>query len=157
MSKIFEIYLSDAAGRPMKKVKLAQLEAGKGMVGDRYYNEKGTFSKKLAGLPDKELTLIELEQVDSFNQQYGFNFTCGDFRRNIVTQGVNLNQLEGKLFTLGGIRLRGVRLCEPCAHLANIMVPEIMPALVHKTGLRAQIVESCIIKLGDTLAVQIDQ
>lgn len=154
MSKIFEIYLSESAGTPMKKVELAQLEAGKGMVGDRYYSEVGTFSKKLAGLPDKELTFIELEQVDSFNQQYGFNFTYGDFRRNIITQGVNLNQLEGKLFTLGGISLRGVRLCEPCAHLANILVPEIMPALVHKTGLRAQIIESGVIKPGDALIVQ---
>lgn len=154
MSKIFEIYLSESAGTPMKKVELAQLEAGKGMVGDRYHSQVGTFSKKLAGLPDKELTLIELEQVDSFNQQYGFNFTYGDFRRNIITQGANLNHLEGKLFTLGGICLRGVRLCEPCAHLANILVPEIMPALVHKTGLRAQIIESGVIKPGDALVVQ---
>lgn len=134
-----------------RAIKVAELVAGKGIVGDRYYNETGTFSKKLAGLPDKELTLIESEEIDAFNQEFNFNLTYGDFRRNIVTAGVKLNELEGKDFMIGNVRLRGVRSCEPCAHLANLLVPDIMPSLVHKAGLRAQIITSGSVSTGDSL------
>ena len=151
MGKVLEIYIAERSGVPMQSIEQAQLEAGKGIVGDRYYSGQGTFSERLAGLPDVELTLIESEEVDAFNREQGFDFSCGDFRRNIVTQGVRLNELEGCEFTLGGIRLRGVRLCEPCAHLAGILTDAIMPALVHKTGLRAEIISSGNVQLGDTL------
>ena len=152
MSKVVGLYIAESGSSPMQKIENAQLEAGKGIVGDRYYKECGTFSEKLAGLPDKELTLIESEKIDDFNKEHGFSFSYGDFRRNIVTKGIALNQLEGKEFTLGRIRLRGVRLCEPCAHLASLLVPEIMPSLVHKTGLRAQIIDSGTIQVGDVAA-----
>ena len=120
-------------------------------MGDRYYLETGTFSEQLAGKPDRELTLIESEQIDRFNAEQGFSFSYGDFRRNIVTQGVNLNDLAGKEFTLGSARLRGIRLCEPCAHLAQLLTPDIMPALVHKSGLRAQILSDGEVCAGDAL------
>ncbi len=139
MSKVLELYIAEAGEAPMQSVGSIVLEAGKGIVGDRYYNNCGTFSEKLAGLPDKELTLIESEKVDDFNKEYGFSFDYGDFRRNIVTEGVDLNSLVGKEFSIGGVRLRGIRLCEPCAHLSGVLVPELMPAMVHKAGLRAQV------------------
>lgn len=151
MSRVLAIYIAQRAGVPMQSIEQAQLESGKGMVGDRYYSGQGTFSKRLAGLPDVELTLIESEEVDAFNREQGYEFGYGDFRRNIVTQGVRLNELEGREFTLGDVRLRGVRLCEPCAHLAGILTEAIMPALVHKTGLRAEILSSGRLQLGDDL------
>jgi len=153
LSKVLEIYIAKTAKDPMQKMDSVELEAGQGIVGDRYHSETGTFSQKLAGLPDKELTLIESEKIDEFNREYGFNFNYGDFRRNIVTKGIALNDLPGKTFNLGGIRFRGVRLCEPCAYLANLLAPEVMSALVHKTGLRAQILDSGIIQAGDHLAI----
>lgn len=151
MNNILEIYIAKSGASMPRAIKVAELVAGKGIVGDRYYNETGTFSKKLAGLPDKELTLIEAEEIDAFNQEFNFNLTYGDFRRNIVTAGVKLNELEGKDFMIGNVRLRGVRLCEPCAHLANLLVPDIMPSLVHKAGLRAQIITSGSVSTGDSL------
>ena len=153
MSNVLEIHIAKSGASTPQKMEVAELVAGKGIVGDRYYNETGTFSKKLAGLPDKELTLIESEEIDSFNKEFGFNFTYGDFRRNIVTQGIRLNHLAGKEFMLGDIRLKGIRLCEPCAHLANLLVSEIMPSLVHKTGLRAQIITSGSISVGECIAI----
>ena len=137
----------------MLKMDQVELVAGKGIIGDRYYSETGTFSEKLAGLPDKELTLIESEEIENFNKEFKISFTFGDFRRNIVTHEIRLNELEGQEFMLGKVRLRGIRLCEPCAHLANILVPEIMPSLVHKTGLRAQIISNGVIMVGDEIAV----
>ena len=136
----------------MESISTAELISGQGVVGDRYLNGTGTFSKKLAGLPDVELTLIESEEIDSFNVQFNYQFGYGEFRRNIVTTGVRLNDFEGKEFTVGNVRLKGIRLCEPCAHLANILTQDIMPELVHRTGLRAQILTSGTIKVGDQFA-----
>lgn len=149
MSKVVSLYISESGSAPMIEKNQVELEAGKGVVGDRYYNGKGTFSEKLAGLPDVELTLIESEEVELFNKEHGHSFSAGDFRRNIVTEGVRLNDLEGKEFQIGDVRLRGVRLCEPCAHLAGLLTQDIMPALVHKTGLRAQIVSGGTVNVGD--------
>ena len=154
MSKVLAIFIAECANSPMQSVDSAHLEAGKGVVGDRYYSESGTFSEKLAGLPDKEITLIEAEQVDHFNRECGFAFRYSDFRRNVVTAGVRLNELEGKEFSVGGVRLKGVRLCEPCAHLASVLVPEILPAMAHRAGLRAQILSDGRIQTGALIVEQ---
>lgn len=155
LSKVVEIHIALTRESPMQKVISAELEAGKGIVGDRYHSETGTYSQKLAGLPDKELTLLESEKIDEFNAENGFGFNYGDFRRNIVTEGVSLNALVGKEFTIGDIRLQGIRLCEPCAYLSKVLVPEIMACLVHKCGLRAEILDSGAIQEGDALAISV--
>ncbi len=151
MSKVVSLYTSEAGSAPMIERNQVELEAGKGVVGDRYYNGNGTFSEKLAGLPDVELTLIESEEVELFNQEHGHSFSAGDFRRNVVTEGVRLNDFEGKEFQIGDVCLRGVRLCEPCAHLAGLLTQDIMPAMVHKTGLRAQIISGGAVSVGDVV------
>lgn len=151
MSKVLALHISGKASAPMQALDQLELVAGKGVVGDRYFLELGTFSKQLAGLPDKELTLIESEFVEAFNREHGFDFDYGDFRRNIVTVGVDLNALVDQDFMLGDIRVKGIRLCEPCAHLAKLLTPEIMPSLVHKTGLRAQILDDGVLKLNDPI------
>jgi hypothetical protein len=151
MSTVIGIYIAESANAAMKFLSTAALEAGKGIVGDRYYNARGTFSEKLADLPDFEVTLIESERIESFNKEHGFDYNHGDLRRNIVTQGIDLNTLEGKEFTVGDIRLRGVRLCEPCAHLAKVLTPKVIPALVHKAGLRAQILAGGALRIGDAV------
>lgn len=152
MSNIKGIFIAESSQSPMVSVPSVELVAGKGVVGDRYFSGNGTFSKKLAGLPDVELTLIESEEIDSFNSKLNYQFGYGEFRRNIVTVGVRLNDLEGKEFTVGNVRLKGVRLCEPCAHLAGILTKDIMPELVHRTGLRAQIIKGGIIEVSDHFA-----
>ena len=154
MSKVLEIYISEKGNAPMKTMETIVLEAGRGIIGDRYYNESGTFSEKLAGLPDKEITLIESEKIHGFNQAFGYEFDAGDFRRNIVTEGVQLNDLVDKEFAVGDVILRGIRLCEPCAHLADVLVPDIIPALVHQAGLRAAIIASGNVQIGDKVLVK---
>ena len=151
MSKVVGLYIAEAAEAPMQAVDSLHLEAGKGIVGDRYYKKIGTFSEKLAGLPDVEVTLVESEKIADFNREFGFSLADGDFRRNIVTTGVDLNSLVDKEFSIGAIRLKGLRLCEPCAHLARVLVPELLPGMVHKAGLRAQILDSGKINLNDSV------
>ena len=137
----------------MQAVDSADLEAGHGIVGDRYYGDTGTFSKKLKGLPDKELTLIESEHIDQFNKTHGFCLEYGAFRRNIITRGINLNDLIDREFNIGEIRLSGIRLCEPCAYLAGLLRPEVLSSMVHKAGLRAAILKSGRITRGDEITM----
>ncbi len=124
--------------------------SGRGLEGDRYFCGTGTFSPA-PHKPDFEVTLIEKEQIDSFAQNCGRTFTAKDARRNIVTEGVDLNALVGCEFSIGEVVLRGIRLCEPCNHLAKITFPEVLDGLAHKGGLRAQIVTGELIRVGDPI------
>lgn len=152
-AKVLAIYITSAAGSPLDSIEEAQLVAGHGIVGDRYYSNIGTFSKKLADLPDTEVTLIESEEIDHFNETQGHTLDYGQLRRNIVTKGIRLNDLVDKEFRIGHVGLKGIRLCEPCAYLSKLTTPDVLPGLVHRAGLRAAILQSGTIKPGDSLIV----
>jgi MOSC domain-containing protein YiiM len=121
---------------------------GKGLEGDRYFSGVGTFSPQ-PQKPDFEITLVEQEKIEAFADESGLPFTSLHARRNIVTEGVALNDLVGREFWLGEVRLRGIRLCEPCTHLAKTSFPETLKGLVYKGGLRAQILSEGKIRVGD--------
>lgn len=148
---IVEILTCTTGGAPMIAVPEATLATGSGLLGDRYFSGTGTFSQKLAGKPDRELTLIESEEIDAFNANALLGYPNGAFRRNVVTAGVRLNALVGKEFMLGATRLRGIRLCEPCAHLAGLLGQEVLQHMVHRAGLRAAVVEGGTIRPGDAV------
>ena len=147
--EIIAIFTSTAAQAPMASVEEVLLEPGKGLVGDRYYRETGTFSDKLKGQRDSEVTLIESEEVERFNQEKGLRLGLGDLRRNLVTRDVRLKDLVGRQFQIGDVVLEGVRLCEPCGHLAKTVTPEVLPGLVHRAGLRAFVVSGGVLRSGD--------
>ena len=148
---VVDIYSAAVAGGPMKPLSQAILEAGRGLVGDRYYSGAGTFSEKLKDKPDSQLTLIESEEVARFASAAALSIGAGDLRRNIVTRGVRLNDLVGKRFRVGGAVLEGIRLCEPCSYLAGRVVPQVLPGLVHRAGLRAQIIQGAVVRPGDPI------
>ena len=125
---------------------------GKGLEGDRYFAGVGTFSPH-PPKPDFEVTLIEQEKIDAFARASGLPFTAAHARRNLVTEGVDLNALVGREFFIGDVRIRGLRLCEPCNYLAKTTFPEMLKGLVHKGGLRAQILSEGRIRVGDPLRV----
>ena len=108
-----------------------QVEAvpGQGLVGDRYYTGNGTFSPN-PQKPDFEITFIESEKIAEFASASQLDFTAYHARRNIVTQNVDLNDLVGKEFSVGSVRIKGMRLCEPCNYLAKITYPEVLRGLV---------------------------
>lgn len=150
--KLKFIFATADAGAPLVAVDEAILEAGRGLVGDRYYRGSGTFSEKLKGQADSELTLIEAEEIDSFNRESGLALGYGEVRRNLITIGIRLNDLVGRQFRVGETLLQGIRLCEPCAHLAKTVAKEVLPGLVHKAGLRACIVEGGTVRIGDSIS-----
>lgn len=145
------ILIGRDAGSELSAESRARLEAGRGIVGDRYYHSRGTFSKKFGGTPAVEATLIAQERIDAFNAATGRSYTGRDFRRNLVTEGIDLADLVGVRFRIGDAVLAGIRFCEPCAHLAGILGHEIMDHMVHRAGIRAQIVSGGTVRVGDAI------
>lgn len=130
----------------MRRVSEAEAEAGHGLAGDRYHAGVGTFSNPHARGHD--VTLIEQDVIDDLGGVFA-GYRAEDTRRNIVTQGLDLNALVGWHFRIGGVECVGQRLCEPCAHLDRVAVKGALRPLVHRGGLRADVVTSGRIAIGD--------
>jgi MOSC domain-containing protein YiiM len=147
---ITSIHIATTTGADMTSVVTAELQAGRGVVGDRYHAGAGKFSAKLMtkGEGDWQLTLVEAEELDRFVAAEELDFCHSDFRRNIVTRGIRLNPLVGKRFVMDGVELEGIRLCEPCAYLAGVLSERLLPAMVGRAGLRARILTSGTITVG---------
>jgi MOSC domain-containing protein YiiM len=150
--KIVAIVTTAEAGAPLHSVREASLEIGKGLVGDRYYRRSGTFSEKLKNGADWQVTLIESEEIQRYNQSQGVSLPPESFRRNVITAGIRLNDLVGRQFSVGSAVLEGVRLCEPCAHLGKLIGPAVVKGMVHKAGLRAVVVTGSLIRVGDDIS-----
>jgi MOSC domain-containing protein YiiM len=149
--KVVAIVTTSEAGAPLRSVTQASLEAGRGLVGDRYYAHGGTFSDQLKDSADWEITLIESEEIQRFNESQGLSLPPASFRRNIITSGVRLNDLVGRRFKVGSAVLEGMHLCEPCAHLGKLIGPTVVKGMAHRAGLRARIVTGCIVRIGDDI------
>jgi MOSC domain-containing protein YiiM len=150
--RIVAIVTTDEAGAPLKSVPEARLARGKGLVGDRYYRGSGTFSDKLKNGQDWEVTLIEGEEIQRFNQSQDLNLPPESFRRNLITADVRLNDLVGRRFSVGTAVLEGMRLCEPCAHLGKLIGPAVVQGMAHRAGLRARIITSSLVRVGDDIS-----
>jgi len=143
---IISINIAPEAEAPMQSISEVRAVPGQGLEGDRYFDHKGTFSKPQ---PDRELTLIEAEAIEALRSEFQVDFGLSASRRNIVTRGVPLNHLVDKEFWIGDVKARGLRLCEPCSHLQRLSHPKVLPGLVHRGGLRAQILTEGIIRVGE--------
>jgi MOSC domain-containing protein YiiM len=142
---VVSINIAPSAEAEMVSVDEVNAVPGKGLQGDRYFVRQGTFYKPQ---PDRELTLIEAEAIEAFRNDSKVEFGLGDSRRNVVTRGVPLNHLVDKEFWIGDVKVRGLRLCEPCSHLQKLTTEKVLPGLVHRGGLRAQILTEGIIRVG---------
>ena len=143
---VISINIAPRAEAPMQSVNEAHAVPGKGLEGDRYFVRQGTFYKPQ---PDRELTLVEAEAIEAFREDFKVEFDLSATRRNLVTKGVPLNHLVGKEFWIGEVKARGLRLCEPCSHLQRLSHPKVLPGLVHRGGLRAQILTEGTIRVGE--------
>ena len=137
------ILVASAAEQPLARVDTVRAEAGRGLEGDRYFHGRGTFSGPGRGY---ELTLVEAEELDALG------VTWEQARRNVVTRGVRLNALVGRRFTIGSVQCIGRRPAEPCSHLDRLSGPGLLRPLVHRAGLRADILEGGSIAVGDPVA-----
>lgn len=144
--RVEAIWVADHAGEPARSLEHAQALHGRGLAGDRHVAGTGTFP---SGLPGSALTLIEAEVCESFTPALAAN----EHRRNIVTRGIELPRLVGCEFLLGDVRCRGVRLCEPCTVIDGYAGRPILRKLVHAGGLRADILQDGVIRIGDSVRV----
>lgn len=122
--------------------------AGKGIAGDRYFLGEGYYSNSRD--VSRDITLVEIETIEALERK-GILLQAGEVRRNLVTRDVPLNHLVGRIFLVGSVLLRGTKLCEPCAYLENLTQKGIMKQLIHRGGLRADIMGSGTIRVGDVI------
>ena len=146
------IYIAPKMGANVSGHQKVSVRAGKGIEGDRYFTNTGKNRSNYKGQPDWEITLIESEVIEAFNQDTGNKFHESDFRRNLVTEGIRLNDLVGKTFNINGVSFYGVQLCEPCASLQKRLAVKILPDLIGKGGLRAQIRGVGLLNVGDAIS-----
>jgi MOSC domain-containing protein YiiM len=148
--RVEAIYLGvGGAGELPVAVARARAVPGRGLENDRYFRRVGTFWQD--GKSGQDLTLIEAEALDALRAE-GVQLPAAAARRNVVTRGIALNDLVGRRFRVGAVECLGRRLCEPCAHLAALTDRRVLPALVNRGGLRADVVKSADIRTGDEVA-----
>ncbi len=143
------IHLAAAAREPMVSVEEVHAVAGRGLEGDRYFDGSGTYSDEEG--EGRAVTLIEVEALERLRAEYDIDLEPSESRRNIATQGISLDQLIGREFRVGEVRMRGIRSCEPCAHLMEMTGKKVLRGLVHRGGLRAEIVSDGTIHVGDPI------
>lgn len=144
------ISVAEEAEAQMKVLRSAEALANCGLKGDRYAQGAGTFSDPNGRGHD--LTLVEAEALEELTAS-GVELAPADARRNIVVRGISLDGLIGRHFHIGEVECFGQRRCEPCAQLEKLTKPGVLRGLVHRGGLRADVVSNGSIHIGDTVTV----
>jgi MOSC domain-containing protein YiiM len=126
------------------RVERVRVIAGQGPVGDRNFAQDG------AG-PGEALTLIAVEALEALRLDTGIDLSHEASRRNLLTRGVDLNALVGHRFMVGEVLCEGVELCEPCNHLQALTQQGVLSGLVHRGGLRADVLDGGVIAPGDAV------
>ncbi len=145
MGTVLKLGISSSNNKDIEEVDFIEVLANKGIIGDRHFNEFND--------PYCQLSLIESENIDEYNLKYGLNIPYLNFRRNIVTKGIRLNNLIGKRLKIGNVEVEGIDLCRPCRHLTEKLNQEnILKEFLRKGGLRCQILSSSKILVGDKIS-----
>ena len=152
--RLLHIHIAEAASYEMEELEEANLVAGKGIEGDRYFKGTGTYSPK----PDvREVTLIEMEVLEAMARGdppfpgEKVKLEPIDHRRNLTTRGVPLNHLVGKRFKVGNAVLKGGRLNFPCKYLEELIGLPVYTPLINRSGLNCSIEVGGVIRKGDPI------
>ena len=146
MPKIKAINITNLSGESTIYVNQAILKRNKGIINDRYYEN---FKEKY-----EQVTLIESEKISNFNNNIKSKFNYKDFRRNIITTGIDLNKMINKKIQINNVVLKIHQLCQPCRYLQNkLSVDNLVKLLTNKGGVRAEIVQSGIISTFDEIKI----
>ena len=150
-SVVVSLHIAPNGAAPMQSLDSVKAIIGRGLDGDRYYNLSGTYSNHPGD--GRQVTLIEIEAIEALGREYQIALAAGSARRNIVTRGVALNHFVEREFRVGAATFFGKRLCEPCLHLERLTQPGAIRSLIHRGGLRAEIIVGGIIRVGDRLVM----
>lgn len=148
--RLVAIYVAPTAGAPMQVHERIDAVAGVGLSGDRYATGTGTYSGH--GRGPRDVTLIEREAIDAVRVEHGIDVREDQTRRNLVTEGIALHDLVDRTFRVGSVRMRGVRLAEPCVYLEQLTgLAGVQEALVRRGGLRAEVLDDGELRVGDEI------
>ena len=146
MPEVYKLGTSIEHNQSINEENSINVLANQGIVGDRHFKEFND--------PYNQLSLIESENIDYYNIKYSLNIPYINFRRNVVTKGIQLNDLVGKKILVGNVELEGIDLCRPCRHLTEVLGQDnIIKEFLRRGGLRCQILSSSSIKIGDQIKV----
>ena len=146
MSKIYEIGITKYNNQEIENVNEIKVLKNKGIEGDRHFHEFNDIKN--------QITLIESENIDFYNKKFKTNFAYIDFRRNLITKNIKLNELVEKKLTVGKIQLLVHDLCRPCKHLQEKLGKDnIIKEFLRKGGIRCEILNDGKIKVGDSIKV----
>jgi len=146
MSKIIEIGITELNNKEIVAVKEIDLIAGKGIIGDRHFKDYND--------PYNHLSIIESESIDEYNKKYNLSIPYLNFRRNIITRGIKLNDLIDKKILIGDIQLDVIDLCRPCRHLSEKLDKDnIIKEFLRKGGIRCGILNDGKISTGDQVKI----
>ncbi len=146
MSNVYKLGITKNNNKKIIEVSSIEVKADKGIVGDRHFSDFND--------PYCQLSLIESENIDYYNTKYGLNIPHIDFRRNIVTKKIELNNLIGKKFLIGEVEVEGVDLCRPCKHLTQMLNQEnILKEFLRRGGIRCRILTTSKISVGDKIEI----
>ena len=144
MSEVSKICITNKSAEEMQEVNTVEVIASKGIVNDRYFNENNDQAL--------QITLIESENIDYYNQISETNIPYISFRRNIITKGIQLNYLVGKEILIGNVKIKGHRLCAPCRYLQEMLKQKnLVKKLLNRGGLRCEILTDGIISVNDPI------
>tara|TARA_B100000965_G_C19577644_1_gene752040 strand:+ start:34 stop:480 length:447 start_codon:yes stop_codon:yes gene_type:complete len=146
MAEVLKLGIAENSNQPIKEVKSIEVLANKGIVGDRHFQEFND--------PYNQLSLIESENIDYYNTKFGLNIPYLDFRRNVITKGIQLNDLVGKKLSIGTVEIEVIDLCRPCRHLTEMLNQDnVLKEFLRKGGIRCQILSSSDINVGDKIEI----
>ena len=146
ISKVFKIGISKDDGQKINEISEIEVLSGKGISGDRHFRDYNGYKG--------QITLIEKENIDYYNNKYKTKIPYIDFRRNIVTEGIELNSLIEKEIEIGTIKILPYQLCKPCLHLEQMLnSKDIIKEFLKKGGLRCEVLVSGKVKIGDKIKI----
>ena len=146
MSYVLKLGITHENNKEIEEVDSIEVLANQGIIGDRHFKSDND--------PYCQLSLIESENIDYYNLKFGLNIRYVDFRRNIITKGLKLNNLVGQKIKIGKVEVKGIDLCRPCKHLTEMLNQKnILKEFLKKGGLRCEILSSSIVKVGDDIKV----
>ena len=146
MSKVIKLGIAQNNNLKIQEVDNIELLSGKGIVGDRHFHENTDVRS--------QVTLIESENIDYYNNKFKTDYSYVDFRRNVITKGIQLNDLVGKKLLIGNVKVQGHDLCRPCKHLEETLKgQDIIKEFLRRGGLRCEILNSGIVNIADEIKV----
>ena len=147
------IFITKTRREQPHEIEAAKLEAGKGIVGDRYHERALEFLAVGDQVPSNHISVISKEELAGFLEHNNTEIDYADFRRNVLTSGIDLRELIGRQFKLGSALCQGIEDCDPCVFLAATVHRSVLPEMKEKAGLRAIILEDGDLKIGDTITL----